>query len=98
MLITFRSKAYADILMMGEVGKKMLEMMDFGSNVPGAINAEDVAEALHNLHTALARVPATIQSAAADDDQPAVSLHTRALPLIKLLEASIAEQEYVRWQ
>lgn len=99
MLVTFKTKAYANILMLGDVATPMLEMMDFGVAVPGAIDAGDVPKALDNLKQALARMPEQVEPAGdADEDQPAVSLHTRAFPLIELLEAAAAEQEHVRWE
>ncbi|MGB5278463.1 MAG: DUF1840 domain-containing protein [Gammaproteobacteria bacterium] len=99
MLITFKTKAYANITMFGEVGRRMLEMMDFGTLVPGAIREEDVPRALANLQNALALIPEqeapTVQ---ADEDQPFVSLHTRAVPLLELLRAAIADETYVSWE
>ena len=99
MLITFKSKAYANILMLGDVAMKMLEMMDFGSSVPGAIDAPDVASALDNLKQALEKIPVQVEPAGdAEEDQPAVSIQTRAIPLLEMLEAAVAEEEYVRWE
>lgn len=99
MLITFKTKAYANITMFGDVGQKMLEMMAFGTSVPGAINAADVATALGNLEAALEKMPQLVEPAGeAADDQPAVSLHTRAVPLVELLQAAIAEETFVRWE
>ena len=99
MLITFKTSAYASITMFGDVGKQMLRMMAFGDGVPGAINADDVPQALKNLQTALAAMPEQVEPAGeADDDQPAVSLNTRAVPLIELLQAAIADETYVRWE
>ena len=99
MLITFKTKAYANITMFGDVGRKMLEMMAFGSSVPGAIDTEDVPAALVNLQTALEKMPQQVEPAGdAGDDQPAVSLHTRAVPLLALLRAAIDEETYVRWE
>ena len=99
MLITFKTNAYANITMLGDIGLKMLEMMAFGSSVPGAINAEDVPGALKNLQSALDKLPAQVEPAGeADDDQPAVSVHTRAVPLVELLQAAVADETYVRWE
>lgn len=99
MLITFKTPAYANITMFGDVGKHMLQMMKFGDTVPGAIRAEDLARALQNLRDALAAMPEQVEAAGeADDDQPAVSLHTRAVPLIQLLEAAVADETYLRWE
>jgi len=99
MLITFTTKSYANIIMFGDVGTKMLEMMGFGVSVPGAIIAEDVAQALDNLSRGLESVIEIAEPAGdADDDQPAVSLHTRALPLIELLQSAIDDENHVRWE
>ena len=99
MLLTFKSSSYANITMFGDVGKKMLQMMAFGDTVPGAIRAEDVPRALQNLRQALAALPEQVEPAGeADDDQPAVSLAARAVPLIELLQAAIDDETYVRWE
>jgi hypothetical protein len=99
MLITFKTKAYANITMFGDVGLGLLELMGFGSDVPGAIDSADVPTALANLKAALDKMPQQVEPAGeAGEDQPAVSLHTRALPLIELLQAAIADEDYVRWE
>ena len=98
-MITFKTKAYANITMFGDVGRRMLKMMDFGTSLPGAIRKEDVPRALANLQNALALIP--VQDAVADhaeEDQPAVSLHTRAVSLLELLRAAIADDTYVNWE
>ncbi len=99
MLITFKSRAHASITMFGDVGQRLLDMMGFGSRVPGAINAVDVPAALENLRIALAKLPDEgVVDESDDDDQPAVSLHTRSLPLLDLLQAAADEEEYVSWE
>ena len=85
--------------MFGDAGLKMLEMMGFGSTVPGAINSEDVPAARDNLKRALARIPEEIGSESDDDDgKPAVTLQMRALPLLQMLEAAAAEETYISWE
>jgi len=42
MLVTFTTKAYADITMFGDVAVAMLKMMGHSTTVPGAIVAEEV--------------------------------------------------------
>ncbi len=99
MLVTFKTEAYANITMFGDVGTKMLKMMGFGGPVPGAINAEDLPAALENLESALSAMPEQVQPAGdADEDQSAVSLHARALPLIELLRAAIVAETHLRWE
>lgn len=99
MLITFKTSAHANITMLGDIGLKMLEMMKFGTSVPGAINTGEVSQALDNLRVALEKMPEHVEPAGeADEDQPAVSLHTRAVPLVDLLQAALADETYVRWE
>ncbi len=99
MLVTFKTEAYANITMFGDVGIEMLKMMGFGAPVPGAIYAEDLPAALKNLESALATMPEHVQPAGeADEGQPAVSLHVRSLPLIELLRAAIVAETHLRWE
>ena len=99
MLITFKTKSYANITMFGEVGLKMLEMMDYGTSVPGAIVAEDVPQALSNLQNRLESLVEVVEPAGeASEGEPAVSLHTRAVPLIELLQSAVADENIVRWE
>lgn len=99
MLITFKTKSYANITMFGDVATKLLKMMDFGVSVPGAILTEDVSQALGNLKQGLESEMEVVEPAGdADEGQPAVSLHTRAVPLIELLQSAIDDQNLVRWE
>lgn len=99
MLVTFKSKSYPNITMFGDVARRMLELMDFGSRVPGAIVASDVPAALVNLQTGLQAIPREMNdSPGTEDDEPTVEIHTRALPLIELLQAAVAGDNAVRWE
>ena len=85
--------------MFGDAGLKMLELMGFGSSVPGAINSEDVPAARDNLKQALAQIPEEAESASDDEDgQPVVTLQMRALPLLNMLEAAVEEETYISWE
>jgi hypothetical protein len=53
MLVTFTTKAYADITMFGDVAIAMLKMMGHSGTVPGAIRAEEVPKALSRLTAAI---------------------------------------------
>ena len=96
--VTFKTKAYANILMFGDMAVKMLEMMDYGTSVPGAIASDDLPEALHNLELALEKLPHQIEPVDDEADQVAVSLHNRAIPLLELLRAAIDDKTFVRWE
>jgi hypothetical protein len=106
MLITFRTNAYADITMFGEVALTLIRLMGHSGSVPGAILAEDVPAALTRLRAAAAANPDAPAPGpmtgpqpghGGDADEPPVTLSHRALPLIALLEAAVRDGCHVMW-
>jgi hypothetical protein len=98
MLITFSSPAYANITMFSDVAFHMLRLMGRNQNVPGALLAEDIPQALQQLQAGLEQSPEPEQSFVEEDEGDAVSLSNRALPLIELLKASLADEASVMWR
>ena len=99
-MMTFSCQSYADIIMLDHVGVKLLELMDFGTAVPGGIVAGDLSVALQNLRRGLHACDDWSDPEDEDCDDDArveVPLRHRALPLIALLESAIAAQVSVRW-
>ena len=92
MLVTFRTKAHADITMFGDVGVELLKLAGRSGTVPTAILAGEIPEVLQRLESALdAYVAEPEQPEEADsdeDDEPRVPLGRRAWPLIELLRAA----------
>lgn len=108
MIVIFRSKAHADIILFGEVAVQLLKMMGHSGTVPGALVAEELPDALKRLKQAIAENKTTVaakpQKQPQDDNEPdedakepPVQLAHRALPLIELLEASLAARCDVMW-
>lgn len=110
MLVTFRTPAYADIMMFGDIAVQLLKLMGHSGTVPGALLAEDIPEALDRLKKAIAAQPAAVpeqEKKDRDDEEeeeeedketePPVSLAHRALPLIELLTAAAAARCDVLW-
>ena len=100
MLVTFRTKAYANITMFGDVAQTLLKLMGHSGTVPSAIEAKDVPAALQRLRSAIAAQKSAPRVADGDQDEdaePVVALAQRALPLIELLEAAAAQQADVMW-
>jgi len=105
MLVTFRTKAYANITMFGDVAKQLLELMGLSGTVPSAIKAEDVPTALTRLETAIAQRQTADAAQARDDEQRRdhydaprkVTLSQRAVPLLELLRAAAAKKSDVMW-
>ncbi len=102
MLVTFSCPAYADITLFGDVALKLLKMMGHSGTVPSALLADDVPAALARLEAAIEaekQSAKTTEAPAGDDDEePAVSISHRALPLIELLKAAAKDQSNVMWK
>ncbi len=103
MLITFRSKSHANIIMFGEVALNLIKMMGHSGTVPGAIIAEDIPEALDKLTASLNKAAEleknTSQDVDDDDEQsePVVSVGHRAMPLVEMLQSAVKDQCDVMW-
>ena len=104
MLVTFRTPAYANITMFGDVAVALLKLMGHSGAVPGALLAEDVPAALERLKAAVTASPDVPLDPAPgrpdvdeEEEQVHVSLAHRALPLIDLLSAAAAQKKNVMW-
>lgn len=100
MLVTFTCPAYADITMFGDAALQLLAMMGRSDAVPGALLPEDTQVALERLEAAVAAQPSPPEAEVSedwDDDEPAIGLSRRALPLIELLQAAVTAKCTVMW-
>jgi hypothetical protein len=105
MLVTFRTKGYANITMFGDVAKQLLELMGHSGTVPSAIKAEDVPIARARLEAAIAQRKAFEAARAPEDDDGRddydaprkVTLSQRAVPLLELLRTAAANNDDVMW-
>lgn len=100
MLVTFTCPAYADITMFGDIAIRLLKLMGHSGTVPSALLAEDIPASLARLEAAVKadqQLQKSEPPARDDDDEPAVSLSHRALPLIELLKAAAREKCDVMW-
>lgn len=98
MLVTFTCKAYADITMFGDIAKKFIKYMGYSGNIPSAIKAEDVPEALHKLRSKLAIETKEGENPNDKNNEDYVSTNKRALPLLELLEAAAEQNVNVMWK
>lgn len=102
MLVTFKSDAYADIMMFGDAAHRLLKMMGHSGTVPSAILAEDVPAALERLKRAIEEGKSRSQESdpqteGNDPDDQIISLTYRAIPLIELLTAAAKKHCDVMW-
>ena len=102
MIVTFQSRAHADIVMFGDIAVSLLKLMGHSGTVPGALLAGDIPTALDHLKKAVAENTAVVadtsdQVEGEESDERTIDLAHRALPLIELLaDAAIAKCD-VMW-
>jgi hypothetical protein len=103
MLITFKSKAAAEILMYSAHAKPILELL--GKSLErGVITAEETEVAIGRIESEIAASRHTARPEESTDEdevvdaalQP-VSFGTRAYPLLEMLRAAQREHEFVMW-
>lgn len=105
MLYRFKSKAGADIVMLGESGDAVLRLMGREPAPQGILEAADLLGLLQRLEAGVAQDEARFQQAvdaaqAAGEPVPrrqGVSLRQRAWPLHELMERSQRAGEDVVW-
>ena len=110
MLITFKSKAAAEVLMYAKHAKPILDLLDKQVD-RGVITAEETAGAIQRIESEIAARQQTEAAHAHDahdrssdnnDDDDRirgdyVSFGTRAFPLLEMLRAADREHEFVIW-
>jgi hypothetical protein len=109
MIITFHSKAGPDIVMFGDVAKRLLGIV--GKEDPGErgiVTVEQLPEAIASLKAAIAadksaragkrleELP-TYEPTGDGELRPYVNLANRALPLLDLFERSLRRDTPVTW-
>ncbi len=107
MLITFKSKAAAEVLMYAKHAQPVLDLLGKDIN-RGVITAEESAEAIRQIEAEIARRregDAAQEAAAADQSDDGaemaranhVSFATRVFPLLEMLRAANRKHEFVMW-
>ena len=103
MLVTFHTPATGDVVMFGDIAIQLLRLMGHSGKVPGALQPEDLPQAIRLLKTAVeGHSPSDTDinsiNENEDNDEAKVSLRNRSFPLIQLLEAAEREEVQVIWE
>jgi len=105
MLVTFSCKVREDIVMFGNVGMRLLEMMGYSGKSSGEIFENDIPVVRERLQKALARETMTDDKRSDDEDsddstsqKSIVSLKQRAFPLLDMLDSAEKEKCMVSWK
>ncbi len=108
MIVTFKSAACADVIYFGDVAKRMMELMGKEAGDQGIVTVEQLPDAIGRLKAAIAEDKARHREHVLDEEpgseaapggatRPFVSLTQRAVPLLAMLEESLAERKPVVW-
>ncbi len=100
MIVTFKTKSYADITMFGDVATHLLKLMGHSGTVPGAIQAEDVSDYKNRLQEAVNKAATNDEKNDDNDDEDnaSISIEKRALPLIQLFESAEKANADIMWE
>lgn len=106
MIYKFRSKAGADLIMLGANGDEMLRLLGREPAAQGILEPADLPAARRALEAALAAADAAAAAAAAQqqgEDDPeacarrAVGLRQRLWPMLQLIDRAAAAGEPIVW-
>lgn len=107
MLIVFKSKAFAEVVMAERNGKEMLAILGKSpDDSRGVVSVEQLPDAIETLKTLIEgrrAIRLALAKAAGDhrgdevDDIDAIDISQRSLPLLELLEHSRQEKLPVTW-
>ncbi|HKQ83121.1 MAG TPA: DUF1840 domain-containing protein [Steroidobacteraceae bacterium] len=104
MLVTFRSRATEPITMFHDVALHLIKMMGASGRIPSALSADEVASAAKRLRAALHGAPAIVKNVGEkkededDEEVEVITLPTRAVPLLDLLDRAAASHADVMWE
>jgi hypothetical protein len=105
MLYKFKSKAGADVIMLGPQGDQMLRLLGREPAPKGLVQCTDLAAAIESLTRAVAEEEAAFAKAQADAQaagepiprRAGVQLRQRAWPLIELMRHAQREEADMVW-
>jgi hypothetical protein len=106
MLVRFSTR-HGQLTMFGDAATALLKLLGHSATIPGAILAADLPAALASLRSGLDRhgdtpvpEPGAETAPTRDEDTrpPPITLRTRAVPLIDLIETAIVRGADLMWE
>ncbi len=101
MMFVFRSEVAPDIMMFGDVAKRLLEIIGKEAGARGVITVEQMPEAIARLRAAIAEDRARHKPQGEGEETgpegPRITLAQRAIPFVEQLELSLARGKPVMW-
>lgn len=101
MLVRFSLPAGTGITLFEHDAKTLLQLIRHSGTIPGAVDAEDVAQRLQHLKSALAQPPQSTTpnhtTGYDDDDEETPSQSARFYPFMQLCEQAIKQHKNLMW-
>ena len=108
MIVIFQSPASGDVIMFGDVAQRMMKLMGKEATDKGIVTVEQLPDAIARLKSAIEEDKTMHRQQVLEEERgteadgkggsrPSVSLTQRALPLLSMLEESLAEKKPVVW-
>ena len=95
MPVIFKTPTSHTVLMFDKDAALMLSAMKISGNIPGALFPEDITDALEALQDRIKLEKSNEEETNNDDNH--VGVHTKAIPLIELMQRALKEDEKLLW-
>jgi hypothetical protein len=108
MIVIFQSQAAGDVMMFGDVARRLMEVMDKETGPRGIVTVEQLPDAIARLTALIATDKAALAGLQEEDlpqfedaetgaKRPYVALGKRAVPLLELLQLALKKDKPVVW-
>jgi len=105
MLYKFKSKAGADVIMLGPQGDQILQLLGRAPGSPGILQKDQLGAAISALESAVAEEEAAFAKTQADAQaagepvprREGISLRQRAWPLVELMKHALKAGDDLSW-
>lgn len=104
MLLTFRSKAAPNLIMLDDLATRLLETIGRKLEPRGILTVEQLPAAIQHLENAIAQETAhkiaapTASHSVEEDEADTLGLRQRAFPFLSMLRQALEKKEPVLWE
>lgn len=96
MPVIFKTATSQRVIMLDRDAEMMLKTISTSGNIPGALYPEAIPAALEALEARI-KLESNDEDLAQTEDSDQVGIHTRAFPLIELMQSAIEKNETLMW-
>ncbi len=96
MPVIFKTPTSQRVIMLDRDAEMMLKTISTSGNIPGALYPEAIPAALEALEARI-KLESNDEELAQTEDSDQVGIHTRAFPLIELMQSAIEKNETLMW-